>query len=198
MKIVSLMLGGSVLLSSFQVIAMSGAPGAGAAGAASAAGLYGEAQGLTRLVEGSTKEDLQLRTNLMSLSAKLISFGGISPSQFTDKSKAQSVSAAIDSVLNMLTGSSVSSTVNAAEAVKGNISNNVYLSGLFIQQGNNPSVWDGLIYPQLLTAFIRLQASYAASVVQYLSVNVQRLTPQEVHVLTNTVQSALNQLNSLT
>jgi hypothetical protein len=194
MKIVSLMLGGSVFLSSFQAISMSGAPG----GANPAAGLYGEAQGIARLVEGSTKEDLQLRTNLMSLSAKLISFGGVSPGQFTDKSKAQSVSAAIDSVLNMITGSSVSSTVNAAEAVKGNITNNVYLSGLFIQQGNNPSVWDGLIYPQLLTAFIRLQASYAASVVQYLSVNVQRLTPQEVSVLNNTVQSALNQLNSLT
>ncbi len=196
MRVVSLILGGVVFLSSASVLSMSGVPDG--SGGSTAAGLYGEAKDLTRLVDGSTKQDIQLRTNLTSLSAKLISFGGYSPSQFPTKAQAQNLAATIDSVLNSLTGASVSSSVNAAEAVKGSISNNVYLSGLFIQQGNAPSVWEGLIYPNLLMAFIRLQASYAAAIVQYLSANIQRLTPDEVHILSNNVQAALNRLNSIT
>ena len=182
----------SVVLGSFAF----GMGGSGAGGA-SVAGAYRDVKDVTGLINTNSPEATKLRTNLSMLSAKLNSLGGATPGQLGDRNKAQSVAGTIDSVVNTLIGTSVLSSVQSAEALKGSISHNQYLQALFINQGGNVSVWEAYIYPNVLTTLIRIQASYAAAIVNYVSQHIDRLKKEEIDSLNATVQSMLNRLNSI-
>ncbi|MFN7662121.1 MAG: hypothetical protein ACK5PQ_00090 [Alphaproteobacteria bacterium] len=170
-----------------------GVPGAGP----SIAGIYRDVKDVEGLAHANSPEANKLRTNLSMLAAKLAALGGSTPGQLVSAANAQQVSATVDSVINMLLGTAALSSVQTVEAVKGGIANNPYLQALFINQGNNPSVWDTYMYPQMLTAFIRVQSSYAAAILNYISQNISRLTSGEIESLNNSVQALLNRLNSL-
>lgn len=156
-----------------------------------------EAKEVTGLINANTPEANKLRTNLSMLAGKLNSFGGATPASLGDKNKAQQIAATIDSIVNTIIGTSVLSSVQTAESIKGSVSVNSYLSALFIQQGGNVSVWEAFIYPPVLTHLIRIQASYAAAMLNYISQHIDRLKPEEIQSMNSIVESMLNRLNSL-
>jgi hypothetical protein len=176
-----------------------GSSGSGASGSGGGAlsGVYQDVQNVAGLIDANSPEANKLRTNISLLVGKLSALGGSTPGQLVSATNAQQVSATVDSVINMLLGTAAVSSVQSVEAVKGGISNNPYLQTLFINQGNNVSVWDAYIYPQVLTSFIRVQSSYACAILNYISQNIARLKPGEIDSLNNSVQALLNRLNSL-
>ena len=145
-------------------------------------------------------EILSLRSEIVNSAmkaGKLNSFGGATPGSLGDKNKAQQIAGTIDSVVNTIIKTSVLSSVQTAESIKGSISANSYLSALFIHQGGNVSVWDAFLYPPILTHLIRIQASYAAAMLNYISQNLDRMREQEMESTNAVVESMLNRLNSL-
>lgn len=59
------------------------------------------------------------------------------------------------------------------------------------------SVWDAYIYPPVLTHLIRIQASYAAAMLNYISQHLNRLKEDEMQSMNAVVESMMNRLNSL-
>lgn len=163
----------------------------------SLSGLYQDFQNVSQLVDANSPAANQLRTNISLLVAKLSALGGSTPGQLVSATNAQNVSAAIDSVVNMILGTAALSSVQTVESIKGGISGNPYLQALFINQANNVSVWDAYMYPQILTAFIRIQASYASAMLNYISQNIAKLTPGQIDSFNNSVTALLNRLNSI-
>lgn len=181
---------------------MGGSSAAGTAGSAtgqggSLSGLYQDVSNVAGLIDANSPAANQLRTNISMLVAKLSALGGSTPGQLVSATNAQNVSAAIDSVVNMILGTAALSSVQTVESIKGGISGNPYLQALFINQANNVSVWDAYMYPQILTAFIRIQASYASAILNYISQNIAKLTPGQIDSLNTSVSSLLNRLNSI-
>lgn len=175
-----------------------GAPGTGTTGAGgSLSGLYQDVSNVTQLIDANSPAANQLRTNISMLVAKLSALGGSTPGQLVSATNAQNVSAAIDSVVNMILGTAALSSVQTVEGIKGGISGNPYLQALFINQGNNVSVWDAYMYPQILTSFIRIQASYSSAILNYISQNIAKLTPGQIDSLNNSVSALLSRLNSI-
>ncbi len=166
-------------------------------GSGSVSGAVNEAKEVTGIINNNSEIANKLRTNLSMLAGKLNSFGGATPGSLGDKNKAQQIAATIDSVVNTIIGTSVLSSVQTAESIKGSISTNSYLSALFIQQGGNVSVWEAYIYPPVLTHLIRIQSSYAAAMLNYISQHLDRLKDPEMHSMNSVVESMLNRLNSL-
>jgi hypothetical protein len=189
----------------FSMGGSSAGAGAGAGGAAggltgqggSLSGLYQDVSNVAGLIDANSPAANQLRTNISMLVAKLSALGGSTPGQLVSATNAQNVSAAIDSVVNMILGTAALSSVQTVESIKGGISGNPYLQALFINQANNVSVWDAYMYPQILTAFIRIQASYASAILNYISQNIAKLTPGQIDSLNTSVTALLNRLNSI-
>ena len=155
-----------------------------------------EVKAVGEVVNNNSPEANKLRTNLALLAGKMNGLAHSTPQSLDSKTKAQSVSGAIDSVMNSILQTSVMSSVQAAESITGGVSRNAYLSGLFIEQGGNASVWNAYILPQVLTNFIRIQASYAAALLSYISRNIDRLHQNEIDTLSNLVQAQLNNLTT--
>ena len=166
-------------------------------GGGTAAGAVNEVKEVTGIINNNSPIANKLRTNLSMLAGKLNSFGGATPGSLGDKNKAQQIAGTIDSVVNTIIKTSVLSSVQTAESIKGSISANSYLSALFIHQGGNVSVWDAFLYPPILTHLIRIQASYAAAMLNYISQNLDRMREQEMESTNAVVESMLNRLNSL-
>lgn len=193
------------LFSISTVLGMGGSSASGAGGGAGGitdsggalSGIYSDVKNVTGLIDANSPAANQLRTNISMLVAKLSALGGSTPGQLVSATNAQNVSAAIDSVVNMILGTAALSSVQTVESIKGGISGNPYLQALFINQSNNVSVWDAYMYPNILTAFIRIQASYASAILNYISQNIAKLTPGQIDSLNNSVTALLNRLNSI-
>ena len=155
-----------------------------------------EVRAAGEVINNNSPEANKLRTNLALLAGKMSGLAHSTPQSLDSKTKAQAISGAIDSVVNSILQTSVMSSVQAAESITGGVSRNAYLSGLFIEQGGNASVWDAFILPQALSHFIRIQASYAAALLSYISRSIDRLHQSEIDTLSNLVQSQLNNLTN--
>jgi hypothetical protein len=155
-----------------------------------------EVKAVGEVVNNNSPEANKLRTNLALLAGKMAGLANSTPQSLDSKTKAQGVSGAIDSVVNSILQTSVMSSVQAAESITGGVSRNAYLSGLFVQQGGNASVWDSYILPQVLTTFIRIQASYASALLSYISRNIERMHQNEIETLNSLVQAQINNLSN--
>ena len=180
------------------VFGMGGSGAGGATGAGgSLSGLYQDVANVSGLVDANSPAANELRTNISMLVGKLSALGGSTPGQLVSATNAQQVSASIYGVVNMLLGTAALSSVQTVEGIQGALSNNPYLQAIFMNQNNGVSVWTAYMYPQILTAFIRIQASYASAILNYISQHMNRLKPGEIDSLNNSVKALLNRLNSI-
>lgn len=163
----------------------------------SLSGLYQDISNVTGLIDANSPAANQLRTNISLLVGKLSALGGSTPGQLVSATNAQQVSSTIDGVINTLLGTAALSSVQTVEGIQGSIASNPYLQTLFINQGNNVSVWQAYMYPQILTAFIRVQASYSCAILNFISQNIARFTPGQIDSLNNSVSALLARLNSI-
>jgi len=180
------------IISSPSVFGMGGAPGM--PGGPSLAGIYQDVKDVQGQVNANSGDANMLRAKLAALTGRIGSLCAVSPNTLGSMTRAQEVSGTLDGAVNLLLGTGVGSSVQTAEAVKGGISASPYLQALFINQGNNASVWDTHIYPQVLTAFIRLQASYVSAILNYISQNIGRLKPEEISALNHALDIVSKQL----
>lgn len=155
-----------------------------------------ELRGAAELIKGNSPVANRLRTNLALLAGKMNGLAHSTPESLDNKTKAQGVSGAIDAVVNSILETSVMSSVQAAESITGGVSRNAYLTGLFIEQAGHASVWNAYILPQVLSHFIRIQASYAAALLSYISRNIERMHENELETLSHLVQAQLNNLTN--
>ena len=156
-----------------------------------------EVREVGQVINNNSPAANKLRTNLAMLSGKLNTFGGATPGSLNNKNKAQEIAGTIDSIVNTIIGTSVLSSVQTVESIKGSVSGNSYLSALFIEQSGNVSVWDAFLYPPVLAHLIRIQASYASAMLNYISRNLDRMHQNEIESMNSIVESMLNRLNSL-
>ncbi len=174
--------------------------GGGDAGAALVQGASGLVQ-LARTGEGLTQASITLRTNLGQLSAKLIVYGGYTARDYQDANRARQVASSMDSLINALTSSSVISSLTLANNIKSDVQ--AYgampmLNMLFAPQPpSGQCVWDNYIAPYIMASMIKLQATYASAIINYISQNVGRLLPNEVQALNVLVQGQLSQFATL-
>ena len=177
------------IISSPSVFGMGGAPGG-----PSLAGIYQDVKDVQGQVNANSPDANMLRAKLAALTGRIGSLCAVTPNVLGSMTRAQEVSGTLDGTVNLLLGTGVGSSVQTGEAVKGGISASPYLQALFINQGNNASVWDTHIYPQVLTAFIRLQASYVSAMLNYISQNIGRLKPEEIAALNHALDIVSKQL----
>lgn len=140
-----------------------------------------------------------LRNGLQQLTFKLNSYAGYTPAQFQSATNAQAISAGIASVAQTLSNASVSNAANEVDALKATMPYDLTAQRSIYSPGGSSvsTIWDVMIYPNIMTRMIHIQASYAAAMVQMLSQQISFMSPAQVSSMSTMVQGLVARLGSL-
>ncbi len=154
---------------------------------------------ITQAVGNYTQDAQALRTNLQQLAFKLNSYASYNAAQFQSASRAQEISAAIASVAQALSNATVINAPSEADAIKAALPYDMVQPRPFYTGPTAvmSSQWDCVIYPNIITRMIHIQASYASAMVQIISQNIQYLTPHQISSLSASIQGLVSRLSSL-
>ena len=188
----------AIFLTATSISTVFGMGGSGADGGESLSGLYEDIRNVSSLIIINSPEANELRTNISTLIAKMSALQGANPQQLINPEHAKRVSSTIDGVVNMLLGTAAMSSVQTIASIKGSISTNPYMQIMFINQNNSASVWEVYMSPYVISAVVRVQASYASAILNYISQHMDRLPPDQIHSLNNSVKDLLNRLSTMT
>ncbi|MEI8320439.1 MAG: hypothetical protein WCG05_00285 [Alphaproteobacteria bacterium] len=140
-----------------------------------------------------------LRNGLQQLAFKLNSYASYNASQFQNATNAQQVSAAIASVAQTLSNSTVANASNEAAGMQSYLPYDITVQRPFYVPPATvmSSTWDSMIYPHVIVRMIHIQASYAAAMVQMVSQNMQYMFPGQMAAMAAMVQGLIARLGSL-